>query len=420
MKPSVKDMIYYEVTDHRMVRGEGVHLYDDAGEAYLDCASATFNLSLGYSHPAVVGAIQKQAELAIHLTSSFRSDPVDDLIGKLVACSPESLTRVHLKVAGGSEANEGAIKMAQAVTGRREVITLFRSHLGQTMMMTSMSGNAFRKAPFPLLYPGSMQVPDPYCYRCFYGQDRANCALMCVDRLDDFLEYASSGQVAAMVVEPISGNGGNIVSPDGYLPGLRDFCDRHGIMLILDEVQTGIGRTGKMFAAQHFGVEPDAITVAKGLGGSGAQVAAILSGERLDGLPGHHHSFTYGANLLAAAAASVTLDIVGRPEFLANVTATGRRIMDRLTDLQRRFPCIGDVRGVGLMIGAELVGPDREPDVALTNELAARSMEHGLILRTSRYGFGNVIKIRPPLILTMAQADEIGDRFESLLTAVTS
>ncbi|MFG1603670.1 aspartate aminotransferase family protein [Actinoplanes sp. NPDC049265] len=420
METSVEDMIYYDVTDHKMVRGEGVYLYDDAGEAYLDCASATFNLSLGYSHPAVIGAVQKQAELAIHLTSSFRSEPVDDLVRKLVACSPGNLTRVHVKVGGGSEANEGAIKMAQNATGRSEVITLFRSHLGQTMMMTSMSGNAFRKAPFPLLYPGSLQVPDPYCYRCFYGQDRAHCGLMCVDRLDDFLEYASSGRVAAIIVEPISGNGGNIVSPDGYLPALRQFCDRHGIALILDEIQTGIGRTGHMFAAQHFGVEPDAITVGKGLGGSGAQVAAILTNNRLAGLPGHHHSFTYGANLLAAAAASVTLDIVGRPEFLANVTATGAHIMARLTELQRRFRCIGDVRGVGLMIGAELVNDNREPDVALTNELAARSMEHGLILRTSRYGHGNVIKIRPPLILTMAQADEICDRFESLLSAVTS
>jgi 4-aminobutyrate aminotransferase-like enzyme len=288
------------------------------------------------------------------------------------------------------------------------------------MMMTSMSGNAFRKAPFPMLYPGSLQVPDPYCYRCFYGQDRAGCGLMCVDRLDDFLEYASSGRVAAIVVEPISGNGGNIVSPDGYLPALRQFCDRHGIALILDEIQTGIGRTGRMFAAQHFGVEPDAITAGKGLGGSGAQVAAILTNDRLAGLPGHHHSFTYGANLLAAAAASVTLDIVGQPEFLANVTATGSHIMARLAELQRRFPCIGDVRGVGLMIGVELIKEDREPDVALTNELAARSMEHGLIMRTSRYGHGNVIKIRPPLILTMAQADEICDRFESLLSAVTS
>ncbi|MCA2211814.1 aspartate aminotransferase family protein [Jidongwangia harbinensis] len=419
MRAPVADMTYYPVSDTRMVRGEGIYLYDDAGNTYLDCASATFNLSLGYSHPAVVEAVQKQAESLVHLTSSFRSEPVDDLIRGLVACSPENLTKVHLKVGGGSEANEGAIKMAQVATGRREVITLFRSHLGQTMMMTSMSGNAFRKAPFPILFPGSVQVPDPYCFRCFYGQHRDTCALMCVDRLDDFLEYASGGQVAAVVLEPISGNGGNIVAPDGYLNRMREFCDRHGIALILDEIQTGIGRTGRMFAADHFGVRPDAITVGKGLGGSGAQVAAILTNDRLAGLPAHHHSFTYGANLLAAAAANATLDIVGRPEFLANVRTTGRHILDRLADLQRRHDCIGDVRGVGLMIGVEIVDAAGAPAVALTNEIARRGLDHGLILRTSRYGHGNVVKIRPPLILTLDQADEICDRLDAVLAAVT-
>ncbi|MEU8047997.1 aspartate aminotransferase family protein [Micromonospora echinofusca] len=419
MQSSVADMFYYEITDQRMVRGEGIYLYDDAGGGYIDCASATFNLSLGYSHPAVVGAIQKQAESLIHLTSSFRNEPVEGLVRRLVACSPESLSKVHLKVGGGSEANEGAIKMAQVATGRREVVTLFRSHLGQTMMMTSMSGNAFRKAPFPLLYPGSVQVPDPYCYRCFYGQRRSTCGLMCVDRLDDFLEYASGGQVAAVILEPISGNGGNIVAPDGYLPKLREFCDRHGIVLVLDEIQTGVGRTGHMFAAQHFGVEPDAITLGKGLGGSGAQVAAILANDRLAGLPSHHHSFTYGANVLAAAAANTTLEIVGQPAFLANVRATGRRLLDRLGEMQSRYRCVGDVRGVGLMIGLEIVEPDGSPAVALTGEIARRAMEHGLILRTSRYGHGNVVKIRPPLILTPQQADEIVDRLDALFAAVT-
>ncbi|KPI23462.1 Acetylornithine transaminase [Actinobacteria bacterium OK074] len=418
MQRPISEISYYPVSDHRMVRGEGIHLFDEGGRGYIDCASATFNLSLGYSHPAIVEALQKQAESVIHVTSSFQTDPVNDVARKLVALSPDNLTRVHLKVSGGSSANEGAIKMAQVATGRRDVITLFRSHLGQSMMMTSMSGHAFRKAPFPVIYPGSLQVPDPYCYRCFYGQQRDSCGLMCVDRLDDFLEYASSGQVAAVVVEPISGNGGNIVPPDGYLQKLRQFCDEHGIKLIFDEIQTGIGRTGHMFAADYFGVRPDALTTGKGLGGSGAQIAAILTSEELAGLPAHHHSFTYGANSLAAAAAAVTLDIVSRPAFLANVRTTGGHIMERLYDLQRRHPCIGDVRGVGLMIGFELVRPDRSPDVALTNELAARAMEFGLILRTSRYGHGNVIKIRPPLILTPAQADEICDGLDALLSAV--
>jgi 4-aminobutyrate aminotransferase len=219
-------------------------------------------------------------------------------------------------------------------------------------------------------------------------------------------------------VEPISGNGGNIVPPDGYFEKLRMFCDDNGIALIFDEIQTGVGRTGQMFAAQHFNVEPDAITTAKGLGGSGAQVAGILTNDRLSGMPAHHHTFTYGANLIAAAAADVTLDIVSQPEFLANVRATGDAIMARLREMSRRHACIGDVRGVGLMIGVELNNQDGSPATALTNEVARRAMEHGLILRTSRYGHGNVIKIRPPLILTLAQADTICDRLDALLGAV--
>jgi len=420
MGSAAQSAIYYPVSEKRMVRGQGVYLYDEDGREFLDCASATFNLSLGYSHPAVIRAMQEQAGKLVHVTSSFLTDPVADAARKLVETAPKSLTKAHLKVSGGSAANEGAIKMAQLATGKRDVLTLFRSHVGQTMMMTSMSGNAFRRAPFPVLYPGSLQVPDPYCYRCFYGQKVDACGLMCVDRIDQFLEFASSGQVAAIVIEPISGNGGNIVPPDGYFQKLRQFCDEQDVVLIFDEIQTGVGRTGHMYAADHFGVEPDAITVAKGLGGSGAQVAAILASDRLSGLPAHHHSFTYGANLVAAAAASVTLDIVRQPEFLANVRRTGNHILRRLREMQRRYPMIGDVRGVGLMIGFELVNPDGSEAVGLTNQLVESAMRHGLIMRSSRYGYGNVLKIRPPLILTMREADLICDRVDAILAEVVA
>ncbi|WP_372426178.1 aspartate aminotransferase family protein [Salinarimonas chemoclinalis] len=409
--------LYYPVSERRMVRGSGVRLYDSDGNAFIDCAAATFNLSLGYSHPEVLEAMREQADKLIHVTSSFRTDPIDALAHNLAAVAPDGLSLVNPKVGGGSEANEGAIKMAQRATGRSQVITLFRAHVGQTLMMSSMSGNAFRREPFPVELPGSLQVPDPYCHRCFYDKSPESCGRFCVDKIDDFIEFASTGRVAAILVEPISGNGGNIVPPEGYFQKLRELCDRHDIMLIFDEIQTGIGRTGHMFAAQHFGVTPDAITTAKGLGGIGAQVAAIITTERMGGLPSDQHSFTYGSNLLAAAAANKTLEIVGRPEFLANVRATGAHIMGRLAQIAERFPFVGDVRGVGLMIGFEIVGPGNAPDVARTNALAQKAMEHGLILRTSRYGRGNVLKIRPPLILTLDEAEEICERLERLFSA---
>ncbi|MFF9350247.1 aspartate aminotransferase family protein [Streptomyces sp. NPDC014734] len=409
--------VYYPVSDLRITSGSGVHIRDSDGHEYIDCASATFNLSLGYGHPAVVNAMKEQADNLVHATSSFQTDVINRLSARLVSLAPKRLTKAHLKVSGGSTANEGAIKMAQRATGRRDVVTLFRSHVGQTMAMAALSGNAFRKKSLPLVGIGGLQVPDPYCLRCFYGQQSDSCGLMCVDRLADFLEYASSGSVAAVLVEPISGNGGNIVPPDGYFAKLRELCDTYDIKLILDEIQTGIGRTGRMFAAEHFGVEPDAMTVGKGLGGSGAQVAGILASDELSGLPANDHSFTYGANLMSAAAALATLDVIDDPVFLANVQATGSLIQERLKAVQPALPCVVDVRGVGLMIGVEIVDADGAPSAALTNFLANKAMEYGLIVRTSRYGYGNVLKIRPPLILTMDEAHLICDRFEALLRA---
>ncbi|WP_339133906.1 aminotransferase class III-fold pyridoxal phosphate-dependent enzyme [Streptomyces sp. f51] len=409
--------VYYPVSDTRMVAGEGIYLYDSDGRGYIDCASATFNLSLGYRHPAVVQAIKDQADQLIHVTSGFQTAPINALAHRLVRLAPKTISKAHLKVDGGSAANEGAVKMAQRTTGRRDVITLFRSHVGQTVMMASLSGNAFRKQPLAQLYHGGLQVPDPYCMRCFYGQDPRSCKLMCVDRINDFLEYASSGSVAAVLVEPISGNGGNIVPPDGYFAALRELCDTHGMKLIFDEVQTGIGRTGRMFAAEHFSVDPDAITLAKGLGGSGAQVAAILTSDELAGLPTNDHSFTYGANLLAAAAALATLDVIDDAAFLANVRTTGGHILKRLEALRGAHPQIADVRGVGLMIGVEMVDEAGRPSSALTNRLAERALDHGLVIRTSRYGHGNVLKIRPPLVLTLEEADVICDRFTELLVS---
>lgn len=414
----VIDHIYYHVEDVRMEKGEGIHIYDSEGKEYIDCASATFNLILGYSNKEVTDAVKEQMDNLVHTTSSFQTTAINTMVERLVSITPKNLTKVHPKVCGGSVANEGAIKMAQYATGKRDVISLFRSHLGQTYMMMNLSGNAFRREPFPSACSMGLQVPDPYCYRCFYKQKPETCNLLCVERINDFIEYASSGQVACMMVEPISGNGGNIVPPMGYLRALKKLCEEHDMALILDEIQTGFGRTGKMFAADYYEVEPSIMTVAKGLGGTGFQVAAILAEEKYAGMEGHHHSFTYGSNVLAAAAASKTLEIIVRPGFLENVQAVGHYIMERLYKMQERFKFMGDVRGVGLMIGIEIIDSEGSPDVALTNRIAKDAMEYGLILRTSRYGFGNVFKIRPPLTITLEEAEELCDRLERTLADV--
>lgn len=406
-------LFFTPTDDIVMVEGQGIYLYDNEGKAYIDCASATFNLNLGYSHADVIEAVKEQADKLIHVTSSFMTKPVGELVKRLVEVSPDGLTKVHLKISGGSTANEGAIKMAQHYTGKTDVISLFRSHLGQTIYTMNASGNSFRREPFRLAQSGILHVPPAYCYRCFYNQKPDTCGMLCVERINDFIDHASSGQISCLIVEPILGNGDNIVPPPQYLPALRKLCDERGITLIFDEIQTGIGRTGHMFAAQYYGVTPDIMTVAKGLGGTGFQVAAIISKPEYASMEGHHHSFTYGSNLLAATAALKTLEIIDNPEFLANVTNTGNYIMDRLRKLQVKYPRIGDVRGVGLMIGFELVDVDNNPDLTLTNLIKKEAFINGLILRSSRYGYGNVLKIRPPLIITMEQAEELCDRLEA-------
>lgn len=400
----------------RIVDGEGVYARDADGKTYIDCASGTFNLSLGYRHSAIAKAIQESSDLMVHVPSWFQVDVADRLVQKLVDVSPPNMNRVHLKVTGGSTANEGAIKLALRHSGGRDVISMFRAHHGQTFAMTAISGNAFRREPYPDFPISSVKVPEPYCHRCFYGQKRETCGLMCVDRIDDFLEFASSGHVGALIIEPILGSGGNIVPPDGYLQKLQAFCRERGIPLIFDEVQTGIGRTGSMFAAQHFGVEPDIITSAKGLGGGSAS-AAILTTDEIACPEAVDLAFTFGANLLNAAIAYATLNVIDDEDFLANVRATGARIRERLESAKVRFQCVDDVRGVGLMNGFEIVDADNRPSADLANHIANAGREHGLMLRTSRFGRGNLIKVRPPLILTMDEADLICDRIEETLKA---
>jgi 4-aminobutyrate aminotransferase-like enzyme len=414
----VKESIYYDVNDTVFEKGQGVYIYDTEGNQYLDCGAGTFNLSLGYGHHEVLELVKKQVDKLVHATSSSQNEPVNSLVKQLIDVSPDNLTRVHPKVSSGSIANEGAIKIAQNFTGKQDIITLFRSHLGQSMMMTSLSGNAFRKKPFTNLFSGGVHVPDPYCHRCFYKQKYSSCELLCVEKIHDFIEYGSSGNIACMVVEPISGNGGNIIPPPGYFQALQKLCDEQGIVLIFDEIQTGIGRTGEMFAADYFGVQPNMITVAKGLGGTGFQIAAILTEERMMGLEGHHHSFTYGANVLAAAAASKTLEIIKQPEFLTNVKVVGNYIISRLYKMQEKYVCIDDVRGVGLMIGVEISDQNGDPDVKKTHQIVDCAKKYGMLIRTSRYGYGNVFKIRPPLIITLPEAEWMCDQLEKVLQEV--
>jgi 4-aminobutyrate aminotransferase-like enzyme len=410
-----------EPTPPEVVRGDGLRLYCADGSEYLDAVSGTFNLPLGYNHPHVVEAITRQAGLMSHLSSDLARPHVDRLLQRLFAVAPPGLSAGWVRDATGSTAVECAIKIAQKATGKSDVITLFHAHHGQTSLMRSMSGPGWRRAAFPTLGGvGILRVPEPNCDNCFYGQTYPSCDLLCVRRIRDIEEQAGRGSTACLIVEPVLGNGGNVVPPPGYFRALRRLCDDAGIVLVADEVQTGMGRTGYFTASERFGFRPDIMVLAKGLGGVGVPIAAVLMRPELDVLEPSDHSFTGGGNLLGLAAAEATLDIVAQEEFLAGVRQRGTYLGELLSRLVEEQPRVGGVRGLGMMWGLEIVDVAGRPDPAMAREIVTTARErHRLITRSSEYGRGHVIKVRPGLIATEQDLEEIVDRLGASIRDTT-
>lgn len=392
--------------------GEGVYLYAD-GRQYIDCASGTFNLSLGYSAREVIDGLHEQLDRVAHLSSEFTKAKSTEVFNLLREFLPPHIGAFWFRDITGSTANECAIRIAQKATGRTDIFSLFLSHHGQSVTSTGISGNAFRNRSFSLPVPGSVKIPAPDCANCFYSQTPDRCGMLCARRLEDFVEFASSGQVAALIVEPVLGNGGNVIPPPDYFRVIRETCDRLGILIIADEVQTGFGRTGSFFASTGFAADlkPDIITFAKGAGGVGIPVAGVLMRHDLDVLEPWEHSSTSGANPLSLTALEQTIRYIKKHRVLDNVAAVSVPLKRGLLDLQRRFPWITNVRGIGLMQAFDL--PTSEAVGALI-ELGRRN---GLILRGSRYGFGRAVKVRPPLIITEEQVAEVLVRLGDSLRA---
>jgi 4-aminobutyrate aminotransferase len=334
-----------------------------------------------------------------------------EVVGRLCDLAPGELTHGSVRDITGTSANERAIKAAQKASGKSDVFSLFLSHHGQSSWMTAISGNAYRRRNIiEARSPNSVKVPAPYCFRCHYRARYPSCGFLCVEAINDYIEYASSGLIACFIVEPVLGNGGNIVPPDGYFQRLRQLCDEHQICLIADEVQTGVGRTGYFFGSEAMGLRPDMIVLGKGLGGVGLPVAAVIHHERYDVLEPFEHASTGAGGLLGLAAAAYTVDTVSDPALLSDIRRRGHYLGEMLSALKSRYNVIGDVRGLGMMWGIELVDPeDGSPDVDLTLAIARHAFnDHRLILRTSRPpNRGNVIKVRPPLVTSEADLEEI-------------
>lgn len=387
-------------------KGDGPYLHD--GErVMLDAASGTFNLPFGYTHTRLANKIKQQIDRCTHLSSAFTKPISEQILIRLKPYLPEGIDSLWLRDVSGSGAVEGAIRMAQKYTGRSGVISLFKSHHGQSLATARISGNAFRLHHFTSNIDGSFKIPLPDS-ELAGKQNAKSFQLDHFSELEDFIHFGSSGNIACFIVEPILGNGGNIVLPVTFYRQLREICNKYNIILIADEVQTGFGRTGTFFATTGYASElkPDIIVFAKGAGGIGIPTGGILMNRKLDVLEAYEHSNTSGANPLSLTALHETIAIIEDEKLLENVKLNESYLCNALLELQNKHELITNVRGLGYMFGFDTPSPEI---AAMAIELAA---EFGLIIRGSRYGKGRAIKVRPPLICGASHIDEIADKLD--------
>jgi 4-aminobutyrate aminotransferase len=409
--PSAVPAVWSRIFNLEVVRGEGSWLVTRDGERYLDYTCGIGVTNTGHAHPRVVKAVQDQAAKLLHGQQNIvYHEPGLRLYERLSHLLPGGPWQAFLSNSG-AEAVEAAVKLARIATGRPAIIAFrygFHGRTAQTMALTAAK-DVYRGAFEPL--PGSVyHASYPYCYRAAGGpHDPSACTCDWEAQLDLlFHQLVFPDRVAAIIIEPVIGEGGYIVPPPGFLPRLREITREHGILLIADEVQTGFGRTGELFAVQHWDVEPDILVMAKGIA-SGLPLSGIIA--RADVMakfaPGSHGG-TYGGNVVSCAAALATLDVIEEEGLLANARERGRQFLAGLRALQARHPAVGDVRGLGLMVALEFVRPGqgdgRAPDPALTKRVQQACLDRKLMLLTAG-SYVNVIRIIPPLVTTADEVD---------------
>jgi len=402
-------------------RGRGVRVEDVDGNEFLDFAAGIAVASTGHCHPEVVAAIQKQAAELIHISGTdFYHENMTDLAERLSAVAPMPGPHRFFYGNSGAEAVECALKLARYYTGRQQIIAFLGAFHGRTMGALSLTASKpQQRRRFSPLVPGVTHIPYPYAYRgCIDGtQDEEAFSLGCARYIEEklFKTILAPEEVAAIFVEPIQGEGGYVVAPDNFMRELRAICNRHGILLVVDEVQCGAGRTGKWWAVEHSGVEPDMVCMAKGIASGMPLGVCMAKAEIMDWVPGSHAS-TFGGNPVSIAAALATIDIIER-EAMANAARVGELMLKRLEGWKQTHPLVGDVRGRGLMIGIELVKnkATREPASALRNRLEVLAFERGLIV----LGCGETtLRVWPALILKKEEAMVGLDILEESLTQV--
>ena len=405
--------VWSRIADIVVERGEGAYIFDVDGERYLDFTSGIGVTNTGHCHPRVVAAAREQVGKIVHAQINILyHTPLFRLADALLEVMPPGLDTFFFSNSG-AEAVEGAVKLARHATGRSNVIVFqgsFHGRTNQTMAMTT-SKTIYRQHYQPLA-AGVFVAPYPYWYR--YGWEPEETSRWCLKELRHLLvSQTAPSETAAVVIEPVLGEGGYVVPPPSFLPGLRELCDEHGILLIADEVQSGFGRTGKFFAVEHFGVIPDVLLMAKGLA-SGFPLSGLAAPRALmDKWIAGSHGGTYGGNAVSCAAAEATVRVL-QDGLVENAAQMGAVLMDGLRDIQSRHPVMGDVRGLGLMVGIEFTHADGSPATDVAKAVIAQCRASKLLLLNCGT-YGNVVRWIPPLIVTREQIEVALEIFERAL-----
>ena len=402
-----------------MERGLGSLVWDVDGNRYIDFSAGIAVAATGHAHPKVVQAIQDQAARFLHMSGAvFYYAAQIDLAEKLSSLVPGDEPKQVLFTNSGAEAVESALKLVRYHSKRPRLLAFLGAFHGRTMGALSLTASkVVQRRGFAPLVPGVTHVPYGYCYRCAYNLEYPGCDLHCVDYIEEtlFKHLVPGDEVGAIFVEPIQGEGGYVVPPPGYHERLKDLADRWGILLVADEIQMGVGRTGKWFSIEHWGVAPDITVVAKGIA-SGMPLGAMVARKDLMDWPSGAHATTFGGNPVSCAAAAATIQVIEEEGLLQNAERMGLRVQRSLKEMQSRHPSIGDVRGKGLAVGAELVrDPEtKEPASELRDQVVKKAFAKGLLL----LGCGSsTLRFMPALTIDADTVDEGMAIFEEVLSA---
>ena len=398
--PGVKQM--YADPPH-FVKGKGQYLFDETGREYLDMFAGIVTVSVGHCHPKVVQATVNQVNTLQHTSTIFMTQPMVDLGEKLAEITPGDMGKSFI-TNSGTEANEAAIRFARLATGRHEVIALEHSYHGESHLASTLTAN-HNWRPDTMPAAGVAYAANAYCYRCPFKKSPDSCGLECAQDVERVIQSQTSGKPAVMIAEPIQGVGGAITPPDDYFIEVKKILEKYGALFIADEVQTGVGRTGKhWFGISSYGVQPDIITMAKGLA-NGLPIGAVVTTEAVAKALQKQTINTFGGNPVSAATALAVLETIEEEKLMENARVVGEYLMDGLRDLQKQFPeVIGDVRGKGLMVGLELADKNKVPLTQETMRVVEMSKDEGVVIGKGGM-FGNVIRIKPPLTITKDNVD---------------